>query len=420
MRSTLFFIPHEIAGLPVFGFGWALILIAIGFIIRLLLAKKTNQSPRAVLSSEGPMWGLIALAVVFILPVVELKNLEGEPVGMAIRGYGVMLLVGVLSAVALAMYRARRRGIDPDAIIHMAPWVFIGGIAGARLFYVVQYADRFIHDTWGETIRSMLTFTEGGLVVYGGFIFGTLAGVFFAVRQRLPLWRLGDAIVPCMFIGLAFGRIGCLLNGCCYGGACPDYWAALHFPVGSPVYVDQLQSGSLVGLDVDADSGFIRKVRPESLAAEEGIKSGSHLERIQLDDRDLQKLPRDMPFERAPRGVLAMIDGKVYQWSSDELPERAMPVQPAQLISSVSAILLCGLLCAASYWFRREGAIMMLGFASYAVLRFGLEWIRVDEQGQFGTDLSISQWVSVLVFALSVAGLVWSFGRKQRTDEMKA
>ncbi|TWU44874.1 Prolipoprotein diacylglyceryl transferase [Novipirellula aureliae] len=420
MRSTLFFIPHEVAGLPVFGFGWGLILIAVGFLIRLLLLKKTHQSPRAFLASEGPMWGLIAFAIVFILPVVELKNLAGEPVGMAIRGYGVMLLLGVLSAVALAMARARRRGIDPDAIIGMAPWVFIGGIVGARLFYVVQYSDRFMHDSWGETIRSMLTFTEGGLVVYGGFIFGTLAGVFYAVRQRLPLWRLGDAIVPCMFIGLAFGRIGCLLNGCCYGGACPDYWAALHFPVGSPVYVDQLQSGSLVGLDVDPDSGIIRRVRPGSLAAKDGIESGSRLEKLQLDDRDLEKLSSDMPYERAPRGVLAMIDGKVYQWSSDQLPERAMPVQPAQLISSFSAICLCGLLCAASYWFRREGAIMMLGFASYAVLRFGLEWIRVDEQGQFGTDLSISQWVSVLVFALSVVGLFWIYGRKQPSSKVEA
>ncbi len=84
-------------------------------------------------------------------------------------------------------------------------------------------------------------------------------------------------------------------------------------------------------------------------------------------------------------------------------------MQPAQLISSVSSLGLCGVLCLASMYVRREGVIMMLGFASYAVLRFGLEMIRVDEPGQFGASLSISQWVSVLVLGGSALGLAWIY-----------
>ncbi|TWU36116.1 prolipoprotein diacylglyceryl transferase [Novipirellula artificiosorum] len=412
MRSTLFTIPHEFADLPVFGFGWGLILLAIALIVRLVILRRLQKHAFSdFLSSEAIMWGVLALAVVIVLPMVEIKNIDGAPVGMAIRGYGVMLLIGVLTAVGLAMLRTRRRGIDPEVIINMAPWVFIGGIAGARLFYVIQYRDRFIGDSLSETVRGILTFTEGGLVVYGGFIFGVLAAVFFVVRHRLPVLKLGDAIVPCMFLGLFFGRMGCLLNGCCYGGQCAEYWAALHFPVGSPVYVEQLEKGVLVGLEIDESSGRIESVRKGSLADKAGISSGSRVERIRLDDRYLRDVPKDRPIERAPRGLLMLVDGKTYQWSPDQLPPRAEAVQPAQLISSFSAICLCGLLCAASYVFRREGAIMMLGFASYAVLRFGLEWIRVDEKGQFGTSLSISQWVSVMVLAGSVAGLIWIYRR---------
>ena len=152
--------------------------------------------------------------------MVELKNLDGDPIGMAIRGYGVMLLTGVISAVGLSAYRAKRHGIDPEIVFSMAPWAFFGGIIGARLFFVMQYWDQFSDETIGRTIGNILKFTEGGLVVYGSFIGGFLAVGYYIARHRLPLLKFGDVIVPCIFIGVFFGRIGCLMNGCCYGGRC--------------------------------------------------------------------------------------------------------------------------------------------------------------------------------------------------------
>jgi phosphatidylglycerol:prolipoprotein diacylglycerol transferase len=127
------------------------------------------------------------------------------------------------------------------------------------------------------------------------------------------------------------------------------------------------------------------------------------------DPTPLQLAPRDIPREEALPGVIATIDGKRYRWSPEELPKRALPVYPAQLISSVSGLLLCLVLLALSTWRFRDGTIMMLGFAGYAVLRFVLEMIRVDEAGQFGTGLSISQLVSLVVFALSLVGLAWIY-----------
>ena len=113
-----------------------------------------------------------------------------------------MLVTGVGAAVALAVYRAGKRGIEPDVIYAIAPWAFIGGIAGARLFFVIQYRDSFMGDTIVETIGNMLRFTEGGLVVYGSFVGGFLAGGYYVIRHRLPLLKLGDVVIPCLFIGV--------------------------------------------------------------------------------------------------------------------------------------------------------------------------------------------------------------------------
>ncbi len=355
------------------------------------------------------MWVIVAIAIVFVLPAVELKNVAGDPVGMAIRGYGVMLLSGVVAAVGLATVRAKNRGIDPEVILSLAPWVFIGGIIGARLFYVIQYRDKFITDSLGQTIRNIVAFTEGGLVVYGSIIGGFIAAVIFISRNRLPLLKLGDAIVPCIFLGVFLGRIGCLMNGCCYGGRCEEGWASVQFPPGSPVYQDQLYDGELLGMKIDPITSRIEEVTPGSLAEQAGIGVGDRVEQIASIPASAETAPLDIPADQVRTGVTIVIDGKVYGWSPQQLPKRALPVQAVQVLSSACSLLLCCLLCGVSYFVRRDGAVMMLGFAGYAVLRFVLELIRVDEGGQFGTDLSISQWVSIGVLIAAVAGLAWLY-----------
>ncbi|MFK8112332.1 MAG: prolipoprotein diacylglyceryl transferase [Rubripirellula sp.] len=407
MQRTLFFIPHEIAGIPVLGFGWLLMFIVAALLIRAWLARRNRQSVIEVLSGEGLIWLVAAIVVVFVLPKIELTNLDGEPVGMAIRGYGVMLLAGVGTAVGLAAYRAKRRGIDPEIIYSMAPWAFFGGILGARLFFVVQYRDRFITDSLQQTIGNMLDFTGGGLVVYGSFIGGFIAVSYYIIRHKLPLLTFGDVIVPCMFIGVFFGRVGCLMNGCCYGGQCEQNWAAIEFPPNSPVYTDQLRSGDLLGFTYDAATGRIDSVREGSLAAQAEFQVGDRLDDFTDDLTPLENASRDIPQEDARTGVIVTVEGQRHRWGPSELPDRARPVYAAQLLSSVCSLVLCLLLCGLSWFNFREGTVMMLGFASYAVLRFVLELVRVDEAGQFGTNLSISQWVSVFVFFASMAGLWW-------------
>jgi phosphatidylglycerol:prolipoprotein diacylglycerol transferase len=360
------------------------------------------------------MWGAAIAAIGFVLPMVELTNVNGDPVGMAIRGYGVMLLCGVVSAVALAAWRASRRGIDPDVIFAIAPWAFIGGIVGARLFYVIQYWDNF------DTYADMIKFTEGGLVVYGSFIGGTIAGSYYIIRHRLPLLKFGDVIIPCLFIGVFFGRIGCLMNGCCYGGRCEDNWAAIHFPPTSQVYQQQLRSGELLGMQVDPGTDRIEAVSPNTLASEAGIEVGSTLRGIDYVPPAITEASLKLPAANIRPGVVATVDHRQHSWTPEQLPARALPVYAAQLLSSLSSLALCLLLCGLSLVFKRDGAIMMIGFASYAVLRFVLELVRVDEGGQFGTGLTISQWVSVVVFALSIVGLAFVYLKGPTSNAVQA
>lgn len=418
MRQTLVLIPHEFAGLPIFGFGWLLIGLTIALALRIAMVAKSETPLSQFLATEGPMWAAAIAAIGFLLPMVELTNVNGEPVGMAIRGYGVMLLCGVVSAVALAAWRASRRGIDPDIIYALAPWAFIGGIAGARLFFVIQYWGQFrVPGDLMQTIGNVLKFTEGGLVVYGSFIGGGIAVTFYILRHRLPLLTFGDVIIPCLFIGVFFGRIGCLMNGCCYGGRCEDHWAAIEFPPTSVVYKEQLSSGELLGINADPISHRIQSVGEGTLASQAGIQAGSTLQALQTTPQP--NPPLSIPSSDLRRGVTAVVDGESYDWSVEQLPELALPVYAAQVLSSVSSLGLCLMLCGLSLVVTREGAIMMIGCASYAVLRFVLEIVRVDEGGQFGTNLSISQWVSLVVFSLSIVGLIYVYFRKSPENSIQ-
>ncbi|MCA9138023.1 MAG: prolipoprotein diacylglyceryl transferase, partial [Planctomycetales bacterium] len=433
MHRTLFIIPHELGPFPIFGVGWALIILVAALGCRLAWAhrqfarfggagdgRRSENGPPTVaevLSGEGIFWVIAAVLITLVLPRVELENAYGEPVGMAIRGYGVFLVCGVLSAVALAAWRTYRAGMDPELIFSLTPWVFGFGLFGARLFYVIQYRDDYIGETLGETIKNMMAFTEGGLVVYGSFIGGFIGYLIFTRRNKIPMLRFADAIVPCIFLGVFFGRIGCLLNGCCYGGRCEEGWAALRFPPITKIYQEQLSSGELLGMKFDPETRKISSVTPGSIAAGLGIKENDVYEADDFDRRPFKTADPGIPEEEVVPGWIMRISGKTYVLSPQELPDRALPVRAAQPISSISSLILCVVLCTLSLYVRRTGALMFIGFASYAVLRFVLEIVRVDELGQFNTSLTISQWVSVVVFVLSIAGLVWLYFIAAENDE---
>jgi phosphatidylglycerol:prolipoprotein diacylglycerol transferase len=140
--------------------------------------------------------------------------------------YGVMMALAFLAGLWTAGRRGLRAGVPAEKITDAGPWLIVGAIIGARAFFVVTYWREYFADKpWWEVFM----IRHGGLVYYGGFIGAVLGCILFARLKKIPLWKLGDILTPSIPLGYVFGRIGCLLNGCCYGRACDLPWA-IHFP----------------------------------------------------------------------------------------------------------------------------------------------------------------------------------------------
>ena len=118
-------------------------------------------------------------------------------------------------------------------------WVFVSGIIGARVLYMIQYANQFPDKSVLGLLRTFFRIWEGGIVFYGSALGGAIGyGLFYwFVMRRLNIsgWQLADAVAPLLALGLAIGRIGCYLNGCCWGQiaceTCSVPLGAAHFPL---------------------------------------------------------------------------------------------------------------------------------------------------------------------------------------------
>lgn len=150
-----------------------------------------------------------------------------------VRSYGLMLAVAFLFGTWLSLREARRRGLDGDKVVNVILVALVAGVLGARLLYVLEHVQEFRRE-WG----SVLALWQGGLTLYGGIVAGTFAGLVAARRQGLPMWVTADALTPAIAVGTMFGRVGCYLNGCCYGRPTtlpwgvqfpPDSFAGLEF-----------------------------------------------------------------------------------------------------------------------------------------------------------------------------------------------
>jgi phosphatidylglycerol:prolipoprotein diacylglycerol transferase len=165
--------------------------------------------------------------------IFDFGVLGGFP--LRVFGYGLMLVLGFLLGIALAQWRARRAGEDADKITWLGMISLVGGVLGARLAYVIEQAAKgrwheFVGDS--DPLLAALNITSGGLIYYGGVILAGLLAVGYLYVKRLPVRRYLDIIAPSLLLGLAFGRAGCLLNGCCYGATCTESFAlAQHFPM---------------------------------------------------------------------------------------------------------------------------------------------------------------------------------------------
>ncbi len=144
--------------------------------------------------------------------------------------YGVLVAVGFLAGLWTASRRALLGGIRGETIVDLGPWLILGTILGARGLYVISF---WREDFAGKPLWEILNIRGGGLVFYGGLIGASLACLLYVRIKHLPIWKIADILAPSIALGHAFGRIGCLMNGCCYGRACDLPWA-IHFPEDHP------------------------------------------------------------------------------------------------------------------------------------------------------------------------------------------
>ena len=129
--------------------------------------------------------------------------------------HGLFTALAILSAIWLASRELARKGIVIPNFDLVAILTVLGGVVGARLFFVLDHLGEYLRQPW-----RIFAITEGGLAVYGGIIGGTLTAAFLLWRQRVPIGPVADAVAPGLLLAQGIGRIGCLINGDAWGGPC--------------------------------------------------------------------------------------------------------------------------------------------------------------------------------------------------------
>lgn len=129
---------------------------------------------------------------------------------VTIHGYGLMISIGILVAVLVAGYRAKRKGLSADTVYSLGLIALVFGFIGAKiLFCIVE---------WQFFIEAPLRALSGqGFVVYGGILGGVAVAILYCRKKKISFLRYFDLVAPSLSLAQGFGRIGCFLAGCCYG-----------------------------------------------------------------------------------------------------------------------------------------------------------------------------------------------------------
>lgn len=298
-------------------------------------------------------------------------------VDLTVKSYGLMMVVGFLAAVTIIRYLSRDITPDPQMITNAALYSLVGGVVGARIFYVVHYFDHF-----RDRPLAVFAIWHGGLELLGGVILAVSIIFAYLLYHKLPIRKYLDILAIGLMLALVFGRVGCFLNGCCWGQPTDLPWG-VHFPYNSFAYRSQ----------VNPDP---QRNRPE-------------------------------PYLDLPSDYVASVDpdGTIYPKPYEELTERqktevtkgryrCLAVHPTQLYTSLSALGLTGVLYAfwrrsqraektgrMNKWFVKPGQTFALMFIVYGSMRFLMELIRDDNPFGFN-GLTVSQNIGLAMIVLGM------------------
>ena len=300
---------------------------------------------------------------------------------LTVKSYGLMMVIGFLAAMYLIRHLGRNITPDPQMITNAALYSLIAGVFGARLFYVVHYFDKFRANP-----LSVFAIWEGGLELLGGVLLAIIVIFAYLLYHKLPVRRYLDILAVSLMLALAFGRIGCLLNGCCFGRPSEAPWA-VRFPYASPAYHSQIQPN-------------LERNRPDpqlDLPAE-------FFEYYYSSGESVKALK---PYEVLTQPQKYMVD---------QGPYRCLPVHPTQLYSSANGVLWCLVLYlfwkrtrkkddlkeGETLFLRKPGSVFALMFVFYGISRFFIEFVRDDNPFEFD-GLTVSQNISIGMVLLGLA-----------------
>jgi phosphatidylglycerol:prolipoprotein diacylglycerol transferase len=340
--------------------------------------------------------------------------------GLPVYGFGIMLLIAISTAAWLAGRRAEAEGIgNRDSLYDFFVWVVLGGLIGARLLFVILFPEP------GNPILNFFRIWDGGIVFYGSAIGGMIAGIIarrrFLSKFNISIFTLADVVAPSIAIGLCLGRIGCFLNGCCWGHvACPECVAA-HFPLmTTPAreMVRDYQTSAGFAMDPRADDErTVGAVEPDSAAVGSGLEPGDVIVGMDgkplADYRDLTATLRDWP--RGKKDVTLTVRRGTQELVLPPYIPRTVGLVPTQIYESISMFLVFLVLLALYPLRKYDGQVMVVLMLCYAVHRFFNETLRNDTPSYYidllgahiPLGLTFSQWISILIFASGVALHLW-------------
>ncbi len=244
----------------------------------------------------------------------------------SVYSYGLMLAIGFLVALWFAQRRAVKQKLDENKISDLCFYLIVSGVLGSRILYVLlnwRYFRGHLFD--------IFKVWEGGLVFYGGFILAFLVFIWFVWKNKLSYARVADLMSVPLALGIFFGRLGCFLNGCCYGKISKEW--GISFPAKDipPVFAQQVADGL---------------IKPDAVCS--------------------------------------------------------LPVMPTQLYAALHGLVIFFILV----WIEKKSRQPWFSFLSfvfmYAIGRFILENFRFYEGQYLFLQLSISQWISLLIAIIAL------------------
>jgi len=214
---------------------------------------------------------------------------------LKIYSYGLMLAIAFLIASFLIQRDLAKKGISEDLSFNLTFFTLIAGIIGARLFYVILHFEEF-----KNSILEIFRIYHGGLTWYGGLIFGLAYSLIYLKRKKIPILLVFDTAMPYIALSQSIGRIGCLLNGCCFGKPSLEY--GLYFPVHNQFLIPTQLISSLALLLI---YGILRYLGRKNLKS--GIILFSYLFFSSIERFFIEFFRADSPINVGPLTIFQLI-----------------------------------------------------------------------------------------------------------------